>query len=139
MSYSNLKIDRTKIISSVYEKCINEGYDEYLIGSIENIDGTRHRLNIEVEGNKFFLDFFFNKDYRTTVQTGQGNNVDLQEEFAKHIYYDKSLYIDDYEAVNKQYEKLISSDKKANDTIVYKKLDDNIFEQLITIIKIEEC
>lgn len=38
MSYSNLKIDRTKIISSVYEKCINEGYDEYLIGSIENID-----------------------------------------------------------------------------------------------------
>ena len=91
MSYSNLKIDRTKIISSVYEKCITEGYDEYLIGSIENIDGTRHRLNIEVEGNKFFLDFFFNKDYRTTVQTGQGNNVDLQEEFAKHIYYDKSL------------------------------------------------
>ena len=139
MSYSNLKIDRTKIISSVYEKCINEGYDEYLIGSIENIDGTRHRLNIEVEGNKFFLDFFFNKDYRTTVQTGQGNNVDLQEEFAKHIYYDKSLYIDDYEAVNKQYEKLRSSDKKANDTIVYKKLDDNIFEQLITIIKNEEC
>ena len=71
------------------------------------------------------------------MQTGQGNNVDLQEEFAKHIYYDKSLYIDDYEAVNKQYEKLISSDKKANDTIVYKKLDDNIFEQLITIIKMK--
>ena len=45
MSYSNLKIDRTKIISSVYEKCINEGYDEYLIGSIENIDGTTRVLS----------------------------------------------------------------------------------------------
>lgn len=53
MSYSNLKIDRTRLVSSVYEKCILEGYENYLIGSIENIDGTRHRLSIEVEGKKF--------------------------------------------------------------------------------------
>ena len=61
MSYSNLKIDRTKIVSSIYEKCIIEGYENYLIGSLENVDGTRHRLTIEVEGKSFFLDFFFNK------------------------------------------------------------------------------
>lgn len=139
MSYSNLKIDRTKIVSSVYEKCVIEGYGDYLIGSLENIDGTRHRLVIEVEGNKFFLDFFFNKNYRTTIQTGQGNYVELQEIFAKHIYEDQTLYIEDYIEVNKEYEQLISSDKKSNDTIVYKRLDEDIYEQLITIIKGEEC
>lgn len=139
MSYSNLKIDRTRIVSSVYEKCVIEGYEDYLIGSLENIDGTRHRLVVEVEGNKFFLDFFFNKSYRTTIQTGQGNCVELQEIFAKHIYEDQTLYIEDYVEVNKEYEQLLSSDKKSNDTIVYKRLDEDIFDQLITIMKDEEC
>lgn len=138
MTYSDLKIDRTKIISSVYEKCINEGYTEYLIGSMENIDGTRHRLNIEVEGKKFFLDFFFNKSYSTTVQTGQGKYHDLQDVFAQHIRDDKALYTKDYIAVNKQYEQIISSDKKANDTIVYKKINEDIFDKLITILKNEQ-
>lgn len=139
MSYSNLKIDRTKIISTVYEKCTIEGYENYLIGSMENIDGIRYRLDVEVEGKKFFLDFFFNKNYKTTIQTGQGSHVDLQEMFAKHIYGDHTLYIDNYVEVNKEYEQLLSADKKSNDTIVYKKLDDNIYEQLITIVKDEEC
>lgn len=138
MSYSNLKIDRTRLVSSVYEKCILEGYENYLIGTIENIDGTRHRLPIEVDGNKFFLDFFFNKNAKTTIQTGQGGCTDLQELFAKHIYEDSNLYIENYVEVNNKHALQISSDKKANDTIVYKKIDETIFEQLITILKDEE-
>lgn len=139
MSYSNLKIDRTRLVSSVYEKCTLEGYENYVIGAIENIDGTRHRLSIEVDQNKFFLDFFFNKNGRTTIQTGQGGNKELQELFAKHILEDSSLYIEDYIAVNDEYAKQMSSDKKANDTIVYKKVDRLIFDELIAIIKKEEC
>lgn len=139
MSYSNLKIDRTRLLSSVYEKCMLEGYENYLIGSIENIDGTRHRLPIEVEGSKFFLDFFFNKNAKTTIQTGQGGHSELQELFAKHIYEDRNLYIENYVEVNNEYALQISADKKANDTIVYKKIDETIFEQLIAILGDEEC
>lgn len=139
MSYSNLKIDRTRLVSSVYEKCILEGYENYLIGSLENIDGTRHRLPIEVDGNKFFLDFFFNKNAKTTIQTGQGGCNELQELFAKHIYEDSNIYIENYIDVNNEYANQMSSDKKANDTIVYKKVDETIFDQLITILKEEEC
>ena len=139
MSYSNLMIDRTKLVSSVYEKCILEGYENYLIGSIANIDGKRHRLPIEVDGNKFFLDFFFNQNGKTTIQTGQGGYTDLQELFAKHIYEDSSLKTENYVEVNNEYALQMSSDKKANDTIVYKKIDETIFKQLVTIIKDEEC
>ena len=139
MSYSNLKIDRTRLVSSVYEKCILEGYENYLIGSIENIDGTRHRLSIEVEGKKFFLDFFFNKNAKTTIQTGQGGYTELQELFAKHIYEDSNLYTEDYVEVNNEYALQMASDKKANDTIVYKKIDETIFDQLIVILRDEEC
>lgn len=139
MSYTNLKIDRTKIVSSVYEKCIIEGYENYVIGSLENKDGTRYRLSIEVEGKKFYLDFFFNKTYRTTIQTGQGCNNDLQELFAKHLFEDKTLYSDDYVEVNKEYEQLLGIDKKANDTIVYKKLEADTFDKLLAILEDEEC
>lgn len=139
MSYSNLKIDRTKLVSSVYEKCILEGYEHYVIGSIENIDGTRHRLPIEVEGKKFFLDFFFNKNAKTTIQTGQGGYIELQELFAKHIYEDSNLYIENYEEVNNEYARQMCSEKKANDTIVYRNIDEAIFDKLIVILKDEEC
>lgn len=139
MSYNNLEIDRTRLVSSVYEKCMLEGYENYNIGSIENIDGTRHRLPIEVEGNRFFLDFFFNKSAKTTIQTGQGGCTELQELFAKHIYEDRTLYIDNYKEVNDEYSCQMSSNRRANDTIVYKKVDETIFNQLITIMKDEEC
>lgn len=138
MTYRDLKIDRTRLVSSVYEKCVLEGYENYLIGSIENIDGTRHRLPIEVEGKKFFLDFFFNKNARTTIQTGQGGYTELQELFAKHICEDGSLYIENYVEVNNEYALQMSSDRKANDTIVYKKVDESIFDQLVTILEEEE-
>lgn len=139
MSYTNLMIDRTKLVSSVYEKCILESYENYLIGSIENIDGKRYRLPIEVEGHNFFLDFFFNKNGKTTIQTGQGRYTDLQELFAKHIYEDRSLYTKNYIEINSEYALQMSSEKKANDILVYKKIDGTIFEQLVTIIENEEC
>ena len=134
MSYSNLKIDRTKIVASVYEKCIMDGYEHYLIGSMKNMDGTRYRLSIEVEEKKFFLDFFFNKNFKTTIQTGQGSNIKLQEEFAKYINDDRSLYIENYEEVNRIYEQQLASDKKANDTIVYKMLTEDVYDRLLTIV-----
>lgn len=139
MSYTDLKIDRTKILSSIYEKCIMEGYENYVIGSLENKDGTRYRLPIEVEGKKFYLDFFFNKTYRTTIQTGQGSNLDLQELFAKHLFEDTTLYSKDYVERNKEYEQLLGIDKKANDTIVYKKLEADTFEKLLAVLGDEEC
>lgn len=46
MSYSSLKIDRTRILASVYGKCILNGYENYRVGQMEDIDGTRHRLSI---------------------------------------------------------------------------------------------
>ncbi len=139
MSYSNLMIDRTKLVLSVYEKCTIEDYENYLIGSIENIDGKRFRLPIEVDGNKFFLDFFFNKNGKTTIQTGQGGHPELQELFAKHILEDSNLYVDNYVEINNEYALHMSLDKKANDTIVYKKVDEDIFDKLVTIIKEEDC
>ena len=138
MSYSSLKIDRTRILTSVYGKCILNGYENYRVGQMEDIDGTRHRLSIEVDGESFFLDFFFNKNAKTTIQTGQGANKELQEDFAKHIYEDSSLYVENYVEVNEKYAKETASDKKANDTIVYKKVDGKIFEKLVTVLKNEE-
>lgn len=139
MSYTDLKIDRRKIVPSIYEKCVIEQYENYVIGSLENKDGKRYRLQIEVNGNHFFLDFFFKQNYKTTIQTGQGNNKELQEEFAKHLYEDTNLYSENYIAINKEYEQQLGINKRANDTIVYKNLDDNIIEKLLIVIREEKC
>ena len=72
MSYSSLKIDRTRILTSVYGKCILNGYENYRVGQMEDIDGTRHRLSIEVDGESFFLDFFFNKNAKQQYKQDKG-------------------------------------------------------------------
>lgn len=139
MSYTNLKIDRSKLVSSIYEKCESEGYESYDIKPLQNVDGKRYRLDITIDGKSFFLDFFFKKDYTTSIQTGQGGNQDLQEIFAKHIYEDKSLHTDNYIELNKKYELLLDDDRKSNDTIVYKRLSDDVYSKLLVVLREEIC
>ncbi|WP_353652643.1 MULTISPECIES: hypothetical protein [Clostridia] len=46
------------------------------------------------------------------MQTGQGANKELQEDFAKHIYEDSSLYVENYVEVNEKYAKRLHQTKR---------------------------
>ena len=63
----------------------------------------------------------------------------MQELFAKHLCEDENLYSEDYIEINKEYEQRLGTDKKANDTIVYKKIANDIFDKLLVELGDEEC
>lgn len=139
MSYKNIKLDRSRIVTSIYDYCVNKGFHNYKIGKLDSKDGIRYRINIEVEDKEFYIDFHFvtsrGNEYKTTIQTGQGNNLELQEEFAKFIYENSGNITDDYIQLNKEFETTLSECKKSNDPLVYKNVDKDIYDKLLLIVK----
>lgn len=138
MSFKNTKLDRSRIVMSIYDCCVNKGYSNYNIGKLTSSDGMRYRIPIEVEGKDFHIDFHFVKsrgnEYKTTIQTGQGNNLALQEEFARFIYENEGNTVE-YIKLNKEFDKTLAECTKSNDFIVYKNVDKEIFDKLLVMIK----
>ncbi len=139
MSYKNIKLDRSRIVSSIYDFCINKSVGNYKIGALTSSDGIRYRINVDMDDKEFFIDFHFvmskGNEYKTTIQTGQGNYLELQEEIATFITENAGNISEDYIKLNKEFEKTLSECKKSNDPLVYKKIDKTIFNKLIDMIK----
>ncbi len=138
MSHKDTKLIRSRIIPAIHEVCMENGYAEYSVSNLESADGLRFRTKVCVDGRSFFLDFLFRNTYKTTIQTGQGENQDLQEMFASEIISNPNNVSENYLSLNKNFEKILGACKKSNDPLVYKRILLDEYKQFMHLISTDE-
>ena len=118
--FKKLNLDRNKIISNVNRFCeIN--FNNYCVSkTFKEMDKTRRRLNISIDGNRhFFIDFHFNtSDATTTIEYFGGNEVELKKQLAKFIK-----------------DECLVSDNSTNKWFIVNNINKDDFESILEIIE----
>lgn len=117
--YKDLMINRDNIEQAINLYC-KDKYSEYSIAA-EQQGEYKIRYNIIFDGNKMFLDVFFNNKGGTTLQVTNGKFTDVKEELAEFIVTNPLC--------------IMSLAEEHNRDMLFKKIEQSDFEKTLEIIK----
>lgn len=138
MSRKNVQLLRSRIIPAIQEYCIEKDFAEYYISELIPKDQRRHRINLELDGKTLHIDFFFNGNMTTTIQTGQGNYPEIQEDIENFILSDSSNLSIQFAEENRKFLLPDVPDDKKNAAFVYKRIPENLYCNFVEQIQTDD-
>ena len=82
--YTKLNIDQDQIETAV-AAFFSEQPNEYIIGDLKLLNGSRYRLEFTYLKNNYAIDFHFNNDGTTTINCSSGKSDPIKSELAEYI------------------------------------------------------
>lgn len=85
-------LNRELIVPKIKEFC-TEFYREFTVSDLIHKGGHRHRVEIEADGSKFFVDFHFRANGSTSIDISSGHHPDKKQQIKTAILSDPTCLI----------------------------------------------
>lgn len=87
-------LNRQLLVSNINRIC-NLHYKTFIVSELINKGGQRHRVEIEADGLKFYVDFHFKGNGSTSIDISSGLHIDKKKQIKQAILSDPTCLIND--------------------------------------------
>jgi len=85
-------LNRDLIVPAIKTFC-SENYKNFNVSGLIHKDGYRHRVEIEADGSRFFVDFHFRANGSTSIDISSGHHIDKKKQIKDIILGDPALLV----------------------------------------------